>query len=175
MFCFPFVTFYYDNLFLNGYLNNSLQTTKKKKNHSKNYNTKFNIDMKPTPTFSKSDYQFLRELILKSKNSTNTKEANQLSQELDRAVISKESELDGSIIRINSLVTIEDVKANKQMKIQIVLPSSADVKQSKISILAPLSVAIIGFKENDEVDWELPAGIKTLKIIAVDNSAVHHS
>ena len=130
--------------------------------------------MKPTPTFCKSDYQFLRELILKSKNSTNTKEANQLSQELDRAVISKESELD-SVIRINSIVTIEDVKANKQMKIQIVLPSAADVKQSKISILAPLSVAIIGFKENDEVDWELPAGIKTLKVIAVDNSAVHHS
>lgn len=131
--------------------------------------------MKPIPTFCKTDYQFLRELILKSKNSTNAKEANQLSQELDRAVVSKEDDLDSSVIRINSLVTIEDVKANKQMKIQIVLPSAADVKQSKISILAPLSVAIIGFKENDQVDWELPAGIKTLKIIAVDNTAVHHS
>jgi len=125
--------------------------------------------MKPTPTFCKTDYQFLRELILKSKNSTNTKEANQLSQELDRAIISKESELDSSIIRINSHVTIEDVKAKKQMKIQIVLPSVSDVKLGKISILAPLSVAIIGFKENDEVDWELPAGIKTLKIVAVSN------
>ncbi|QSW90037.1 MULTISPECIES: GreA/GreB family elongation factor [Flavobacterium] len=130
--------------------------------------------MKPTPTFCKADYQFLRELILKSKNATNTKEANQLSQELDRAVIGKESDLD-LVIRINSFVTIEDVKANKQMKIQIVLPSAADVKQSKISILAPLSVAIIGFKENDQVDWEMPAGIKTLKIVAVDNSAVLHS
>lgn len=131
--------------------------------------------MKPTPTFCKTDYQFLRELISKSKNSTNAKEANQLSQELDRAVISKESELDNSIVRINSYVTIEDVKAKKQMKIQIVLPSYADLKQSKISILAPLSVAIIGFKENDEVDWELPAGIKTLKIIAVNNIAEENS
>lgn len=125
--------------------------------------------MKPTPTFTSADYKLLRELILKSKNDTNAKEANQLSQELDRAVVSK-GELDKSVIRINSTVTIEDVKANKQMKIQIVLPSSADVKQSKISILAPLSVAIIGFKENDQVDWELPAGIKTLKIVAVSNS-----
>ncbi|MDP5200170.1 GreA/GreB family elongation factor [Flavobacterium sp. DG2-3] len=130
--------------------------------------------MKPTPTFCKADYQFLRELILKNKNETNTKEANQLSQELDRAVISKESDLN-SVIRVHSFVTIEDVKAGKQMKIQIVLPSEADIKQSKISILAPLSVAIIGFKENDQVDWEMPAGIKTLKVIAVDNSAVHHS
>ena len=130
--------------------------------------------MKPIPTFCKADYQFLRELILKSKNETNTKEANLLSQELDRAVIGKESELD-SVIRINSFVTIEDVQANRQMKIQIVLPSAADLKQSKISILAPLSVAIIGFKENDQVDWELPAGIKTLKVVSVDNSDVLHS
>jgi len=125
--------------------------------------------MKPTPTFCKTDYHLLRELILKSKNSINAKEIGQLSHELDRAIISKEAVLDSSIIRINSHVTIEDVKANKQMKIQIVLPSLAYVKEGKISILAPLSVAIIGFKENDEVDWELPAGIKTLKIIAVSN------
>ncbi|MFW0736960.1 GreA/GreB family elongation factor [Flavobacterium sp. T12S277] len=126
--------------------------------------------MKPTPTFCKTDYQFLRELILKSKNATNAKEIGQLSHELDRAIIRKESELDETVIRINSQVTIEDVKANKSMKIQIVLPSFADVKEGKISILAPLSVAIIGFKENDVVDWELPAGIKTLKITAVSNS-----
>ena len=125
--------------------------------------------MKPTPVFSSSDYHLLRELILKSKNSTNAKEAGLLSQELDRAIVSKEKNIDNSIIRINSFVTIEDVNAKKQMKIQIVLPSMADVKAGKISILAPLSVAIIGFKENDEVDWELPAGIKTLKIIAVGN------
>ncbi|MDN3672276.1 GreA/GreB family elongation factor [Flavobacterium branchiarum] len=126
--------------------------------------------MKPIPTFCTTDYQLLRELILKSKNSTNSKEAGQLAQELDRAIVSKGDTLDNSIIRINSHVTIEDVKANKQMKIQIVLPSNADVKEGRISILAPLSVAIIGFKENDEVDWELPAGIKTLKIITVSNA-----
>jgi len=126
--------------------------------------------MKPTPIFSKTDYALLRELILKSKNSTNAKEAGQLSHELDRAIISKENSLEDSIIRINSFVTVEDVKANKQMKIQIVLPSVSDVKEGKISVLAPLSVAIIGFKENDIVDWELPAGIKTLKIIAVSNT-----
>lgn len=131
--------------------------------------------MKPTPIFCKKEYQFLRELILKSKNDSNAKEAGLLSQELDRAIISEESILDNSIIRINSHVTIEDVKSNKQMKIQIVLPSLANVQERKISILAPLSVAIIGFKQNDQVDWELPSGIKTLKIIEVNNTIVSHS
>ncbi|MCI9845853.1 GreA/GreB family elongation factor [Flavobacterium pectinovorum] len=131
--------------------------------------------MKPTPIFCKKDYQFLRELIIKSKNTTNAKEIGLLSQELDRAIISEESLFDNSIIRINSYVTIEDVKANKQMKIQIVLPSLSDVKERKISILAPLSVAIIGFKEKDQVEWELPSGIKTLKIIEVNNTVVPNS
>lgn len=130
--------------------------------------------MKPTPVFCKKEYQFLRELILKSKNDINAKEAGLLSQELDRAIISEESIHDNSIIRINSHVIIEDVKANTQMKIQIVLPSLSDVKERKISILAPLSVAIIGFKENDQVDWELPSGIKTLKIIQVNNTVPSH-
>lgn len=87
--------------------------------------------MKPIPIFCKTDYHLLRELILKSKNETNAKEIGLLSQELDRAIISKESILDNSIIRINSHVSIEDVKANKQMKIQIVLPSLANVKGRK--------------------------------------------
>jgi regulator of nucleoside diphosphate kinase len=79
--------------------------------------------MKPTPVFCKKEHQFLRELLLKSKNDSNAKEARLLSQELDRAIISEESILDNSIIRINSHVTIEDVKSNKEIKVQIVLPS----------------------------------------------------
>ena len=56
------------------------------------------------------------------------------------------------------------------MKIQIVMPSQSNIKEGKV-ILAPICVAIIGFKENDEVEWQLPSGIKTLKIIAVANTA----
>ena len=56
------------------------------------------------------------------------------------------------------------------MKIQIVMPSQSNIKEGKISILAPLSVAIIGFKENDQVDWLLPSGNKALKIITVINN-----
>lgn len=56
------------------------------------------------------------------------------------------------------------------MNIQIVMPSQSNINEGKVSILAPLCVAVIGFKENDEVEWQLPSGIKTLKVIAVTNS-----
>ncbi|GGA77094.1 prokaryotic transcription elongation factor, GreA/GreB domain protein [Flavobacterium palustre] len=126
--------------------------------------------MKPTPILTITDYNILRELTKKAKDSTNIREIALLTQELDRAIINNEPTLDETIIRINSHVIIEDMKTNKQMKIQIVMPSQSNLKEGKISILAPLCVAVIGFKENDEVEWQLPSGIKTLKVIAVNNS-----
>lgn len=125
--------------------------------------------MKPIPTFTAAEYQLLRNLAKKSITSSNAKDMTLLNGELDRAVIIKDGVIEKNIIRINSFVTIEDLSAKRQMKFQIVLPSLANVKDNKVSILAPLSIAIIGFKENDQVEWELPAGTKTLKIITVEN------
>lgn len=125
--------------------------------------------MKPTPVLTITDYNILRELTKNAKDSTNIREIALLTQELDRATINKEGVVDESIVRMNSQVTIEDVNSKQQMKVQIVMPSQSNLKEGKVSILAPLCVAIIGFKENDEVEWQLPSGIKTLKIIAVAN------
>lgn len=125
--------------------------------------------MKPTPVLTITDYNILRELTKNAKDSTNIREIALLTQELDRAIINKEGVVDESIVRMNSQVTIEDVNSKQQMKVQIVMPSQSNLKEGKVSILAPLCVAIIGFKENDEVEWQLPSGIKTLKIIAVAN------
>lgn len=126
--------------------------------------------MKPTPVLTITDYNILRELVKNAKDSTNIREIALLSQELNRAIVNKDGVLDTSIIRMNSHVTVEDIKTKQQMNIQIVMPSQSNIKEGKVSILAPLSVAIIGFKENDEVEWQLPAGIKNLKIIAVTNT-----
>ncbi|MFH6972572.1 GreA/GreB family elongation factor [Flavobacterium petrolei] len=127
--------------------------------------------MKPTPVLTITDYNILRKLVKNAKDSTNIREIALLTQELDRAIIKKEGVLDESIIRMNSHVTVKDIKTKQQMNIQIVMPSQSNIKDGKVSILAPLSVAIIGFKENDEVEWQLPAGIKNLKIITVTNTA----
>lgn len=125
--------------------------------------------MKPIPVLSLTDYQVLRELTKSSQTSTSKKEIMQLSQELDRAIVNKDGILDGNIVRINSFVEIEDTKAKQRMKIQIVLPALSNIKEGKVSVIAPLSIALIGFKENDEVDWEMPAGVKSLRIISVSN------
>ena len=127
--------------------------------------------MKPTPTLTITDYNILRELVKSAKDATNIREIALLTQELDRAIVNKEDVFDESIVRMKSKVTVEDLTTKQQMKIQIVMPSQSNIKEGKVSILAPICVAIIGFKENDEVEWQLTSGIKTLKIIAVANTA----
>ena len=127
--------------------------------------------MKHTPTLTITDYNILRELVKSAKDATNIREIALLTQELDRAIVNKEDVFDESIVRMKSKVTVEDLTTKQQMKIQIVMPSQSNIKEGKVSILAPICVAIIGFKENDEVEWQLPSGIKTLKIIAVANTA----
>lgn len=125
--------------------------------------------MKPIPTFTSSDHKLLKKIAKSNLSATSAKEINLLTQELDRGNIVEDNAIENDIIRINSEVIVEDMSTQKQMKFQIVLPSQANIKESKYSVLVPLSVAIIGFKVNDQVDWELPAGNKTLKVIAVNN------
>ena len=125
--------------------------------------------MKPIPTFTSSDHKLLKKITKTNLSATSAREIKLLMEELDRGNIIEDNAIENDIIRINSEVIIEDMSTQKQMKFQIVLPSQANIKESKYSVLVPLSVAIIGFKVDDQVDWELPAGNKTLKVIAVNN------
>jgi regulator of nucleoside diphosphate kinase len=48
-----------------------------------------------------------------------------------------------------------------------VFPSDADIEANKISILAPIGTAILGYRAGDLVEWPVPAGMKRLRIEAV--------
>lgn len=116
------------------------------------------------PIILLSEYQLLRELIKR-----NPKEGKPLSDELNRAIVIKEDELNKKIVRLGSEVEFTIPKSNQKKKIQLVLPEESNLKNNKISIFAPLATALIGFSENDEVEWEMPGGKMTLKINSVSN------
>ncbi|MBA5628551.1 GreA/GreB family elongation factor [Moheibacter lacus] len=125
--------------------------------------------MKLKPIIELADYQILRNLIKRNQDQKVLKEAKQLSDELDRAIVIKNEELNPKIIRIGSEIEIEEAKSKRKMKIQLVLPEEANLPAGKVSLLAPLGVALIGFSENDEVNWEMPGGSTMIKILNVSN------
>ena len=61
-----------------------------------------------------------------------------------------------------SLVSPEDSSDN--FNFRIVLPANADPDQDLISILFPISLAVIGRGIGENVSWESPVGKRTMRI-----------
>lgn len=114
------------------------------------------------------DYKKFSE-ILNLKQTSNVSHEMSLAHEISRAIIVKDNAFPPNTIRINSIVVVKDIDTDKEMDFQLVMPGEADAKEKKISILSPMAAAIIGFREGEEVDWKMPAGMKHLKILKVSN------
>lgn len=117
------------------------------------------------PIISESVYKILSNLIRRKK----TIEVETLGEELSKAKIVKDNFLDSKIVSLNSIVEFINSSFKKPMQLQIVLPEEADLKQKKISILSPIAIALLGFRETDNFTWKMPSGIKKMKILKVHN------
>jgi len=90
-----------------------------------------------------------------------------LEEELDRAILVASEDVPGDVVTMNSQVSVCDLDSKKEMTLRLVFPSDADYEQDRISILAPIGTALIGYRAGDTVEWRVPAGVKRLKITAV--------
>jgi regulator of nucleoside diphosphate kinase len=53
-----------------------------------------------------------------------------------------------------------------------VLPGQADVSRLRISVLAPIGAALLGYREGDQVEWPVPGGLRRLRIKRVTRPTV---
>jgi regulator of nucleoside diphosphate kinase len=121
------------------------------------------------PIISNTDYKTIYSLIQDMPVAQRTKEMGQLQKELDSALKVDDKKLEDTIIRLNSYFEVLDQSTGKTLQFKLVLPKLADLSQQKISILSPLGVALIGFREGMVVEWMLPGGLKKLQILKVNN------
>jgi regulator of nucleoside diphosphate kinase len=68
------------------------------------------------------------------------------------------------VVTVNSKVELLDLDKNEKMIFVLVFPNEADINQGKISILAPVGTAILGYRVGDKVIWRVPAGQRRIKI-----------
>ena len=73
------------------------------------------------------------------------------------------------VVRINSTVRVKAEGVNKIMEFMLVTPDKADIKEKKVSVMAPVGIALIGFRKGQQVNWQVPAGKKTFTILDVVN------
>jgi regulator of nucleoside diphosphate kinase len=115
---------------------------------------------------TESDFNLLKPYANKKTESTGEMS---LANELSRAVIVKEEEFPADRVRLNSTVSLLDLDTNRTMKLTIVMPQHADMRQHKISIHTPMGAALIGFRKTESIAWKVPAGLKRFQILDVVN------
>jgi regulator of nucleoside diphosphate kinase len=87
-----------------------------------------------------------------------------LDAELDRAEVVKPEEIPTDVITMNSTFRLSDLDTGEEVVYTLVFPADADSRNRKISVLAPIGTAVLGYRVGDTVEWEVPAGIKRLKV-----------
>jgi len=88
----------------------------------------------------------------------------QLEEELDRAHVVAPEEIPPDVITMNSTARVTFLQSGKTMDLVLVFPPDADIEKGKISILAPLGIALLGYRVGDTIEWEVPAGLRKLKV-----------
>lgn len=87
-----------------------------------------------------------------------------LEQELVKAEVVTPAGIPPDVITMNSRVCLQDMDSGENLVYTLVFPGDADFDSGKISVLAPIGTALIGYRAGDRITWRVPSGIKKLKV-----------
>jgi len=87
-----------------------------------------------------------------------------LRVELDRALVLDPSQLAPNVVTMYALVRVRDLDSGLSQELTLVSPSEADVSAGRISVLAPLGTALIGYRQGDVVERTMPGGLRRFLI-----------
>lgn len=90
-----------------------------------------------------------------------------LEFELHRASVVEPQELPDDVVVMNSTVWFRDLQSEEIEQYELVFPHEADVLRNRISVLAPVGTALLGYRRHDIVEWPVPSGRRQFEIIKV--------
>jgi regulator of nucleoside diphosphate kinase len=112
------------------------------------------------------DHQRLVDLLIdaQSKGYRGSIYLEKLRGELARAQIVLPQEIPGDVITMNSKVALMDLDTREEEIYTLVYPENANTAEGRVSILAPIGTAMLGYRVGDVFEWEVPAGKRRLKV-----------
>ena len=113
-----------------------------------------------------NDMKRLRELIKVAREFDNEdkKYLRELEDELNKGEVINSRDVPHDVITMNSKIRLRDINTQKDMVYWLVFPDDSNADQGKISILAPIGTALLGYKVGDIIKWKVPAGVTKLKV-----------
>lgn len=99
-----------------------------------------------------------------------------LQHELERAHIVEPTDVPRDVVTMNSRVRLRNVETGEETVYTLVFPAEAKIQENKLSVLAPIGTAILGYRVGDTVDWRVPAGTRRVRVeeILYQPEAVGH-
>jgi regulator of nucleoside diphosphate kinase len=88
----------------------------------------------------------------------------ELTAELERASVVEHSDLPRDVVTMHTRVRVADLMTGERRELLLVFPGQADVAAQRVSVLAPIGTALLGYREGDEVEWTTPGGLRRLRI-----------
>ena len=112
------------------------------------------------------DYDRLSGLIdrTRERNGADREYLNKLEAELDRAEIVEPKDIPADVITMRSKVRLKDLVSGESNTYSLVFPTEANFAEGKISVLAPIGTAILGYRQGDTIEWPVPSGLRKLKV-----------
>jgi len=112
------------------------------------------------------DYDRLNGLIdrTRERNDVDKEYLKTLEAELERAEIVDAKDIPADVITMRSKVRLKDLASGDSNTYSLVFPTEADFAEGKISVLAPIGTAILGYRLGDTIEWQVPSGLRRLKV-----------
>lgn len=92
------------------------------------------------------------------------KDIQAMAAELARAEVVSPQEVPANVVTMNSQVRLVDTDSQEDMVYSLVFPHDSDAAEGRISVLAPIGTAMLGYAEGDVIEWAVPAGTRHLRI-----------
>jgi regulator of nucleoside diphosphate kinase len=116
---------------------------------------------------TKPDHERLTKLIeiaREREGDANRKYLDSLEEELERAEVVQQNDIPADVITMRSTVRLKDMDTSEEMTYQLTFPTEANFDDGKISVLAPIGTAMIGYQRGDVIEWEVPSGVRRLRV-----------
>ena len=119
-----------------------------------------------TIVMSDADHKRLEALIESARHDASLREdyLSALEGELKRAQVVPELGVPPEVITMNSVVRLRDLDTDEAEEYELVYPADADLAHNRISVLAPVGTAILGYRVGDVIRWRVPAGLRRLRV-----------
>jgi regulator of nucleoside diphosphate kinase len=87
-----------------------------------------------------------------------------LEAELSRSKRVAADKVPPDVITMHSTAHLIDLESGEELIYTLVFPHEADIRQDKISVLAPIGTAMLGYRVGDVFEWPVPDGLRRLQV-----------